>query len=376
MYKSPELSCMFSPGKDASSSGILAPASERPENSARGLVRKYDCSELGTIPLGVQLMGSNPEMIGIVTRMLIAAKGAPRVDLNCGCPANNVTGKGSGSSLLKTPARLRDVVAAMSAAAALCGRGAPVTVKMRRGWAGLVGAARLLCSACTLPYRGGFGIWGQSTGIGVGLVDSALWPLAGSCPLHAAPGRDVAWQGKGVSLVDFEDTGLLRDNLLAVQEGGAAFVTLHPRTKVGNGDVTSVEAARALVSETGCDGVMIGRGAVQDPFIFHRIKASYCGTRGELQDGPEVVLAFLLSLVPDLELACAPGSNARARGVVCKRLKQTVKYLFQSNDNLREHTTKVLRISDDTPAALWAATEEYVTKYWTSEVEAHSVQSR
>lgn len=94
----------------------------------------------------------------------------------------------------------------------------------------------------------------------------------------------------------FEDAGLFRDNLLAAQEGGAAFVTVHPRTKVqgyrgradwslirlardtlavpvvGNGDVTTAERARALVEETGCQGVMIGRGAVQDPLLFRRVR--------------------------------------------------------------------------------------------------------
>lgn len=75
--------------------------------------------------------------------------------------------------------------------------------------------------------------------------------------------------------------------MLCLQEGGAAFVTVHPRTKVqtyegradwgliaaarqllhipvvGNGDVVSVAAARQLLQETGCHGIMVGRGAVQ-----------------------------------------------------------------------------------------------------------------
>lgn len=85
----------------------------------------------------------------------------------------------------------------------------------------------------------------------------------------------------------YEDTSLFEDNLLAAQEGGAAFVTVHPRTKqqgyegraswsliarakqllqipvVGNGDVVSVAAAKQLLQETGCQAIMVGRGAVQ-----------------------------------------------------------------------------------------------------------------
>lgn len=58
-------------------------------------------------------------------------KRAPRVDLNCGCPANTVTGNGAGSSLLRTPERLYDIVRAMVGAAE--GR-APVSVKLRAGF--------------------------------------------------------------------------------------------------------------------------------------------------------------------------------------------------------------------------------------------------
>ena len=81
------------------------------------------------------------------------------------------------------------------------------------------------------------------------------------------------------------------------------FLTLLPQ--VGNGDVVSVAAARQLVAETGCGAVMIGRGAVSDPLIFHRIQASY-GSRsgsGSSQsqqealpwewDEPAIVEAFL-----------------------------------------------------------------------------------
>ena len=94
-----------------------------------------------------------------------------------------------------------------------------------------------------------------------------------------------------------DDKGLLRENLLAAQEGGAEFITLHPRTRaqgysgraewadvafavdlldvpvVGNGDVTSPLRAARLIAETGCAGVMIGRGAVQDPLVFRRVAA-------------------------------------------------------------------------------------------------------
>lgn len=67
--------------------------------------------------------------------------------------------------------------------------------------------------------------------------------------------------------------------------------------QVGNGDVVSVAAARQLVSETGCGAVMIGRGVVSDPLLFHRIRSSYgSGSEEPLPwewEEPEVVETFL-----------------------------------------------------------------------------------
>ena len=62
----------------------------------KGLSRLYSAQELGAMPLGAQIMGSHlAVMQELVPRLLDS--GAPRIDLNCGCPANQVTGKGAGS---------------------------------------------------------------------------------------------------------------------------------------------------------------------------------------------------------------------------------------------------------------------------------------
>ena len=97
----------------------------------------------------------------------------------------------------------------------------------------------------------------------------------------------------------YEDTSLLKENLLAAQESGIQFLTLHPRTKVdgygppakwelialaksilkipvvGNGDILTANDAHRMLKETGCDALMIGRGSAMNPFIFHEIKASF-----------------------------------------------------------------------------------------------------
>jgi len=128
----------------------------------------------------------------------------------------------------------------------------------------------------------------------------------------------------------YHDTSLFEENLLAAQQGGAAFVTIHPRTKVqtydgradwsltararqlldipvvGNGDIVSAEAAKLMLAETGCGALMVGRGAVSDPLLFLRIRAAFdtaepAGKAGQRQlealpwewDEPEIVQAFL-----------------------------------------------------------------------------------
>ena len=82
--------------------------------------------------LAAQLMGSNPELLEQCARILATEGGAPRVDLNCGCPASVVTGKGAGSSLLRDPTYLYESVAAV--ARGVHGTGCAVTLKLRSGY--------------------------------------------------------------------------------------------------------------------------------------------------------------------------------------------------------------------------------------------------
>jgi tRNA-dihydrouridine synthase C len=191
------------------------------------LAKLYEADELGSIPLAAQLMGSEPEHMAEMAREM-ERKGAPRIDVNCGCPSNTVTGRGAGSSLLKEPHFLHEVARAVVQAVSI-----PVTLKMRSG---------------------------------------------------------------------FEDISLFEENLKAAEESGVRYITLHPRTKVdgygpparwdliaraksilkiplvGNGDILTVEDALRMLETTGCDGLMIGRGSVINPFIFHQIKAHFAKT--------------------------------------------------------------------------------------------------
>lgn len=192
----------------------------------KSLASQYQVDEITPIPLAAQIMGSDPELMAAMAQE-IEKKGAPRIDLNCGCPSNTVTGRGAGSSLLKEPNYLHQIAKAIVKAVSI-----PVTVKMRSG---------------------------------------------------------------------FENTSLFKENLLAAQESGISYLTLHPRTKVdgygppanwdliaeakqvlkipvvGNGDILNVADALRMLSHTKCDALMIGRGSVINPYIFHQIRSHFAG---------------------------------------------------------------------------------------------------
>ncbi len=250
-----------------------------PKNAhCKSLAKVYQADELGSIPLAAQVMGSDPELTAQMTLELIL-RGAPRIDLNCGCPSNKVTGRGAGSSLLKDPRHLYEVASAMCKVSTV-----PVTVKLRSG---------------------------------------------------------------------FDDTALFEDNLLAAQEAGAKHIALHPRTKkegykppahwslikrakeilsipvIGNGDILTPADAKRMVSETGCDGIMIGRGAVINPWIFHEIRGMQCKNFAELK-------TYLETFVQHL-----PEGMRSKNGV--NQLKQLCGFLYRANERLLEERTPMLR---------------------------------
>ncbi len=212
-----------------------------PSNAhVQSLASQYQVDETAPIPLAAQIMGSNPELMAAMARE-IEKRGAPRIDVNCGCPSNTVTGRGAGSSLLKDPNFLHENAKAVVEAVSI-----PVTVKMRSG---------------------------------------------------------------------YDDTSLFKENLLAAQESGISYLTLHPRTKaegygppanwdliaeaksflkipvVGNGDILNASDALRMLSHTHCDALMIGRGSVINPFIFHQIRNHFSGKNE--QPSQEDLLRYL-----------------------------------------------------------------------------------
>jgi len=186
-------------------------------------------------PMAIQLFGAVPEEMRDAA-VLCQESGAQGVDINMGCPVRKVVRIGGGSAMMtelkKTAALVRGMVAAVRI---------PVTAKMRLGW----DEANL-----TAPDL------------------AAVLEEAGVAAIFVH-GRTRA-QGFGGTV-----------SLAGIRAVAAAVKKI---PVIGNGDVTTPEAAKHMLDETGCAGVSIGRGAFYDPWIFRRT-AHYLRT-GELQPEP------------------------------------------------------------------------------------------
>ena len=172
-------------------------------------------------PVAVQLFGSDPE---IMSEMALQLEEGPYaiIDVNMGCPVPKIVNNGEGSALMKDPKLAEQILTAM-----VKKLHKPVTVKFRKGF----------------------------NDSNINAVEFAK--MAESCGVAAVAvhgrTREQYYSGKA-------DWDIIRQVKEAVKI-----------PVIGNGDVTSPEAARQLMETTGCDGIMIGRGAQGNPWIFRQI---------------------------------------------------------------------------------------------------------
>ncbi|MGA7826130.1 MAG: tRNA dihydrouridine synthase DusB [Geobacteraceae bacterium] len=178
-------------------------------------------------PLGIQLFGGDPESLAEAARMI--EPDCDLIDINMGCPVKKVVSGGAGSSLLRTPVKVAEIIRAVRKAT-----NRPLTIKIRSGW-------------------------------------------------------------------NSNELSFLEIGRIAEQEGCDA-ITLHPRTRaqmfsdhadwqriqelknivmlpvIGSGDIFSGQDVVDMLTQTGCDGVMIARGAMGNPWIFREAKERLAGT--------------------------------------------------------------------------------------------------
>lgn len=187
-------------------------------------------------PVSVQLFGSDPEIISDMAHQI---EDGPYdiIDINMGCPVPKVVGNGEGSALMKNPKLVEQILSSM-----VRKLHKPVTVKFRKGF----------------------------DDNSINAVEIAK--IAESCGVSAVAvhgrTREQYYSGKA-------DWEIIRQVKEAVKI-----------PVIGNGDIFTPEDAKRMMEETGCDGLMVARGARGNPWLFHRIN-HYLDT-GELIEEPDM----------------------------------------------------------------------------------------
>ena len=180
-------------------------------------------------PVGAQLVGCDPGSMGEAAAR-VEDLGFTLVDINLGCPVPKVVGKGGGSQLLREPDTARAIFSSVVRSVTRV----PVTVKMRLGYTD-----------------------------GSGEEAARIAQIAESCGVSAIAVHGRTREQGYTGQANYEAIGRVKR---------AVSIPVY-----GNGDVTDVASAQRLLDVSGCDGVMLGRGALGNPWIYEEIDAALSG---------------------------------------------------------------------------------------------------
>lgn len=221
--------------------------------SASGIVRlsektlSYFLLKEEDRPVGVQIFGSDPVIMAEAARIL-ESRGADIIDINMGCPVKKVVATGAGAALLRDLRRAEKIIKEVRKVIRV-----PLTIKIRSGWSyeeiRAVEVSRMA----------------EANG-----VDAVI--------LHPRTAK-MGFCGKA-------------DWMLIRQVKNALKIPV-----IGNGDVRTVSDMERMISETGCDGVMIGRGALGRPWIFAQLLGKSGEDFGTLRERIAVIDRHLQKII-------------------------------------------------------------------------------
>jgi nifR3 family TIM-barrel protein len=211
--------------------------------SANGLVRKtqksyrYLDSSPKDKPLGIQIFGSDPDVLAEASR-IVATLGADLLDINMGCPVKKVIKTGAGAALMREPEKVCLILKSLRKATEL-----PLTVKIRAGWRhGDIKAFEIVRIA-------------EDCGVNAVVIHPRT--------------ADQGFSGSA-------DWRIIEEVKKSVRI-----------PVIGSGDIRNPQDATRMIQSTGCDGIMVGRGALGNPWIFRNIIARCNNMKDSDHPSPE-----------------------------------------------------------------------------------------
>lgn len=240
-------------------------------------------------PSMVQIFGHEPQYMAEGAKIVREITNCDIIDINMGCPAPKIAGNGDGSALMKDSALAAKIVAEVKSAVDV-----PVTVKIRKGW----------------------------DEHSVNCVPFAKHMEEAGADAIAVHGRTRSQQYSGAA--DW-------DAISAVKQAVSVPV-------IANGDVFAPEDGKALLQHTGADGIMIGRGAMGNPWIFERTKALL--TTGEMMEMPPLA-ARLDVAMRQVQLAI----QDKGEHIAMLEARRHVNYYLKSNAALKEFKTRICAVT-------------------------------
>ncbi|MBE6027805.1 MAG: tRNA dihydrouridine synthase DusB [Clostridiales bacterium] len=240
----------------------------------------------GAGPTAIQIFGSEPDIMAYAAHELDSLPNA-LLDINMGCPVPKVVRNGDGSALMKDPDLVHDIVKAVTGATAK-----PVTVKMRK--------------------------WFEENSPNA--VEVALAAQEGGASAVCVHGRTRSQYYSGTV-----DRGIIKDVKDALKI-----------PVIASGDVTDAVSGMEMLKETGCDMVMIGRGALGNPWIFRELDAAYRGEEIPSRPSDEERIAMMIR---HLEMLC--DLKGETTGV-----KEFRKYIMRYTKGIRGAASMRRRAND------------------------------